>query len=126
MMHMHLLYHNSTTETCYMLALQSPISGYVRDVLHWPPAAQQIDFKVASLAFKTLNGQAPSYLIDLTVSSALASCRPGLHSSSEIRLVNPIHSKKYAESAFVVACHLTWNRLPQIVHEFYFLPIFCQ
>ena len=51
----------------------SPISGYVQDVLHWLPTAQRIDFKMATLGFKAQNGQAPSYLIDLAATPALAS-----------------------------------------------------
>ena len=84
-----------------------PIIGYIRDVLHWLPAAQRIDFKIATLAIKALNGQAPSYLIDLDVKYALPSRRPVLRSSSEIRLVINRHSNKYAERAFAVVCTLT-------------------
>ena len=42
----------------------SSASGYVWDVLHWLPAAQRIDVKVVRLAYKVLNGLAPSYPIE--------------------------------------------------------------
>ena len=32
----------------------NPVSGYICDVFHWLPAAQRIDFKVATVAFKAL------------------------------------------------------------------------
>ena len=64
----------------------SAINGSVRDVLHWLPAAQQIELKVATFAFKALKGLAPEYLTKFTVPSALELRRPGLPSSSELIL----------------------------------------
>ena len=33
--------------------------------LHWLPVAQRIDFKVATMVFKCLKGEAPKYLCEL-------------------------------------------------------------
>ena len=87
MLHTHLFCHDLTVSVCCTLALEylvnrlqivintaarvvasrsrfSLISGNVRDILlHWLLAAQRTAFKVAALAFKALNGHAPSYLI---------------------------------------------------------------
>src|SRR6218665_3717903 len=46
------------------------ISAYMRDVLHWLPLRQRIEFRVAVLIWYSLIGQAPAYLTDL--------CRPSL------------------------------------------------
>src|SRR6218665_1615431 len=46
------------------------ISAYMRDVLHWLPLRQRIEFRVAVLVWYSLIGQAPAYLTDL--------CRPSL------------------------------------------------
>src|SRR6218665_1378722 len=46
------------------------ISAYMRDVLHWLPLRQRIQFRVSVLVWYSLIGQAPAYLIDL--------CRPSL------------------------------------------------
>ena len=35
------------------------------EVLHWLPVVQSIDFKIALLTYKCLNGVAPKYLKDL-------------------------------------------------------------
>ena len=69
------------------------IRGYI---VHWLPAAQQIEFKVFTLAVKALNGLAPSYRIDLNVMPTWVSRRPGLRSSSELRLVIPKHGNNFA------------------------------
>ena len=42
-----------------------PITGYVRNVLHCISADQQIEFYVATLAFKALNGLDQSKLVSL-------------------------------------------------------------
>ena len=54
--------------------------------LHWLPVRQRIDFKIALLVFKCLNGQAPSYLCEL-----LSIRKPArtLRSSSELLLDVP-------------------------------------
>src|SRR6218665_2994802 len=41
------------------------ISAYMRDVLHWLPLRQRIEFRVAVLVWYSLIGQAPAYLTDL-------------------------------------------------------------
>ena len=32
--------------------------------LHWLPVKQRVDYKLATLVYKSLRGQAPSYLVD--------------------------------------------------------------
>src|SRR6218665_2439610 len=41
------------------------ISAYMRDVLHWLPLSQRIQFRVAVLVWYSLIGQGPVYLADL-------------------------------------------------------------
>src|SRR6218665_1125095 len=50
------------------------ISAYMRDVLHWLPLRQRIEFRVSVLVWYSLIGQAPAYLTDL--------CRPSLSARS--------------------------------------------
>ena len=95
----------------------SLITDYVRDVLHWLQADQRIDLKVATIAFKGLNGLAPSYLINIAVPSALASRWKCLRSSSELILFIHRHNNKYAERAFAVAYPSSWNKLSLVVLE---------
>ena len=56
--------------------------------LHWLPVPQRIDFKIALLTYKALNGLGPKYIRDLLVqyepSRPLRSPGPGLDGPSEI------------------------------------------
>ena len=54
--------------------------------LHWLPANRRIDFKIALLVYKALNGQAPAYIADLL--------QPYIHPGSWARLTsNSFHSR---------------------------------
>ena len=46
----------------------SPVSAYMRDVLHWLPVCQWISYRIAALVSRCVLGCAPSYFRDL--------CRP--------------------------------------------------
>jgi len=48
--------------------------------LHWLPVKQQVDYKPATLVYKSLRGQAPSYLVD-DCQLIADSGRPQLHST---------------------------------------------
>ena len=55
---------NNTARLIY----RSPKFNHVTPLLHtqrWLPNEKRIDFKLASLCFKSLNGSAPTYLSDL-------------------------------------------------------------
>ena len=39
-----------------------PISADIRDLLHWLPIRQRINFKLGLLVYKCLHGMAPPYL----------------------------------------------------------------
>ena len=41
-----------------------PISEDIRNILHWLPVRQRIEFKLGILTFKCLHGDAPSYLTE--------------------------------------------------------------
>ena len=47
-----------------------PIAEDMRDILHWLPVRERIDFKLGVLAFKCLRGDAPSYLVESVSSVA--------------------------------------------------------
>src|SRR6218665_3980709 len=90
------------------------ISAYMRDVLHWLPLRQPIEFRVAVLIWYSLIGQAPAYLTDL--------CRPSLsvRSTRHLRLAEqglllhvPFARTSTMQSrAFSVVGPLVWNGLP--------------
>ena len=54
--------------------------------LHWLPVTQRIDFKVGTMVFKCLNGEAPKYLCELI--EVKKPQRQGLRSESKTNDVN--------------------------------------
>src|SRR6218665_1859756 len=59
------------------------ISAYMRDVLHWLPLRQRIEFRVADLVWYSLIGQAPAYLTDLCCPSLSARSTRHLRSAEQ-------------------------------------------
>ena len=80
--------------------------------LHWLPVQFRIEFKVAMLVYKCINGTAPQYLKDLTKNREIS--RYSLRSNKGILLVdNSAKAKKtLGDRAFVNAAPRVWNRLP--------------
>jgi len=78
--------------------------------LHWLPVRRRVDFKLATLMFKTLHGCAPSYLSDACKSASEASrC---LYSSGAITCVIPWPRTRLGDRLFNVAGPRLWNKLP--------------
>ena len=77
--------------------------------LHWLPVRQRINFKIATLTFKLLNFDSPTYL----------SCLPkpylpvrALRSHGQQLLVIPYVKSSIGSRAFRVAVPTVWNSLP--------------
>ena len=89
------------------------ISAYVRDVLHWLPMWQRIEFKVAVLVWYSLIGQAHAYLTDLCRPSLSARSTRRLRSAEQGLLHVPFARTSIMQSrAFSVVGPLVWNGLP--------------
>ena len=78
--------------------------------LHWLPVRRRVDFKLATLMFKSLHGCAPSYLSDACKSAPEASRR--LRSSGAITCVIPWSRTHLGDRSFDVAGPRLWNKLP--------------
>src|SRR6218665_1632359 len=85
----------------------------MRDVLHWLPLRQRIEFRVAVLVWYSLIGQAHAYLTDL--------CRPSLSVRSTRHLrsadqgllhVQFARTSVMQSRAFSVVGSFVWNGLP--------------
>jgi len=85
------------------------ISLVLREV-HWLPVRRRVDFKLATLMFKSLHGCAPSYLSDACKSGPEASHR--LRSSGAITCVIPWSRACLGDRSFDVAGPRLWNKLP--------------
>ena len=83
--------------------------------LHWLPIDLRIVFKILLLAYKSVNGLAPSYLCDL-----LQPYRPArsLRSSSNGLIVIPKSwTSTYGDRAFSIAAPRLWNNLPDNIRR---------
>uniref|UniRef100_A0A669CLJ3 Reverse transcriptase domain-containing protein n=1 Tax=Oreochromis niloticus TaxID=8128 RepID=A0A669CLJ3_ORENI len=78
--------------------------------LHWLPVKFRIQFKVLTLTFRALHGQAPTYISELLhpyiPSRSLRSCDQGLLAVQHTRL------KTKGDKAFVTVAPRLWNSLP--------------
>src|SRR6218665_1792772 len=89
------------------------ISAYMRDVLHWLPLRQRIEFRVAVLIWSSLIGQAPAYLTDLCRPSLSARSTRHLRSAEQGLLHVPFARTSIMQSrAFSVVGPMVWNGLP--------------
>ena len=90
--------------------------------LHWLPVKYRIDFKIAVLAFKCLNGLAPKYLSDLiepyTPSRNLRSA------SGHYLKQNTAKFKTLGDRSFAVTAPSVWNSLPLNIRQSDSLDIF--
>ena len=80
---------------------------------HWLPVKSRIDFKIALLVYKALNGQAPAYIADL-----LQPYDPPrkLHSGDKQLLSQPpCRLKSYGDRTFCCAAPVVWNNIPHSV-----------
>jgi len=80
-------------------------------VLHWLPVKQRVDYKLATLVYKSLRGQAPSYLVD-DCQLIADSGRPQLRSAHANILTVPRTNTRLGDRSFSVAGLRIWNSLP--------------
>ena len=78
--------------------------------LHWLPINFRVDYKIALLAFKCLNGLAPKYLSDLI---EIYVPPRALRSSSSIFLIHKVSKfKTLGDKSFSFSGPAVWNTLP--------------
>ena len=80
-------------------------------ILHWLPVKQRVDYKPATLFYKSLQGQAPSYLVD-NCQLIADSGRPKLRSAHANVLTVPRTNTRLGDRSFSVAGPRIWNSLP--------------
>ena len=84
--------------------------------LHWLPIEKRIDFKLASLCFKSLNGSAPTYLSDLIY---FYTPSRQLRSSADTRVfrITSFRTKSSGQRSFSYQVPTTWNKLPASIRH---------
>jgi len=89
------------------------ITSTLRDVLHWLPIRQRVDYKLGVLMFNCLHDLAPGYL---TTMCHAVSENPGRHNlcsaARQDLLVSPTRTVRYGPHSFAAAGPSTWNYLP--------------
>ena len=78
--------------------------------LHWLPVKQRIEFKIALLVFKAVNGLSPVYLTNLL--QIQPTRRYKLRSDDKELLFIPRSKSKPGDCAFIIAGPRIWNNLP--------------
>ena len=102
------------------LWLPSPDSPILAD-LHWLPVRHRINFKIATIAFKLLHFQKPSYLAAIVPRYVLTR---SLRSSS-LSISIPSRKTAMARSKFFSSVASdTWNKLPCHLSFIFALPAF--
>ena len=93
--------------------------------LHWLKVPERIDYKLALLVYKCLQGVAPSYLADDLCRTADVEARHRLRSAmSPSLVVRRTRLSTYGDQAFPVAASRVWNSLPHHVTSAQSLPVF--
>ena len=84
-----------------------------RDVLHWLPVRQRVDYKLGVLMFNCRHNLAPGYLT--TMCHAVSEI-PGRHNLRSVArqdlMVPPTRTVRYGPRSFAVAGPSMWNSLP--------------
>ena len=84
------------------------------ETLHWLPVRKRIQFKIATLTFKVLTNDQPSYLRDLV---RLHIPTRSLRSGSKQLLVIPDIRSANGRRSFSFAAPTIWNSLPDEVRS---------
>lgn len=93
-------------------------------ILHWLRVPERIDYKLALMAYRALNGLAPPYLQVFQRAVDLPR-RRHLHFSTSSRLEIPVHRlSTVGRRSFPVAAATLWNSLPSEIQRSPSLSIF--
>jgi hypothetical protein len=103
---------NAAARLIFLSRKYDHVTPLLRD-LHWLRFPERIDFKLAVLVYKCLNGTAPSYLASEIVCVADLENRRHLRSASTNELVVPrMRRSTIGDRAFPVVAARLWNSLP--------------
>ena len=88
------------------------IRATIRDVLHWLPIQQRIEYKLCDLVYKAKHHTAPVYLTELCVPVLIHKGRANLRSATHGDLsIAANKGTTYSRRSFAVSGHTTWNTL---------------
>jgi len=115
---------NATARLVYSSRRYDRVTPLLRE-LHWLRMSQRIDYKLAVLVYRCLNGLAPSYLASDLQRVADLGARRRLCLASTSTLIVPVTClSTVGDCAFPVAAARVWNSLPADVTSSPSLPTF--
>ena len=85
------------------------VTPVLRNVLHWLPIKERINFKIGVLTRKTLNGLAPSHLSEMLVPVAV---NPALSADRGDLTVPRAKNTSYNDRSFSIVALMLWNSFP--------------
>jgi hypothetical protein len=89
------------------------ISNSIRDVLHWLPIRQCVDYKLSLLVFNCFQNRAPEYLTSICQLVSTIPGRQCLRLAVDGDLIIPTtRTVHYGPRSFTVAGPSVWNSLP--------------
>lgn len=106
---------NSAARVIQNLSKKSSVTPVLRE-LHWLPVCQRIEFKLLTLVFKCIHGDAPAYLKELIV---IATQRRSLRSASNGTLLRVPKTKlaTAGDRMFSSLGPKLWNALPYSIRS---------
>ena len=85
--------------------------------VHWLPVAARIEYKLCTLVYQSVTGNAPTYVSDMLQPVSGLDRPTQLRSASKGDLAVPRTRLKIGERAFRVAAPRLWNELPPDVRK---------
>jgi len=82
-------------------------------VLHWLRVPERIQFKIAVLTYRVLNGDAPRYLGPFTSTVDVSGQRTLRSAGTDRLVVSSVRLSTVGSRAFPVAAAQIWNSLPE-------------
>ena len=107
------LFFRTAARLIIQVPRRAPVSGVMRDVLHWLSFPQRVTFKLCLLTYKCLHGLAPQYLSQCCIPLAAVPGRSQLRSADEGHLlVHRTSTSTLGPRAFYSSGPASWNSLP--------------
>ena len=95
-----------------------PITATIRDVLHWLPIQQKIEFKLCDLVYKAMHHTASVYVMELCIPVSIHQGSANLRSATHGDLsVAANKGATYGRRSFAVSSPTTWNALSLSIGE---------
>ena len=101
------------------------VTPILRDQLHWLPIRQRINFKIATLVYKSLNHLAPEYLLDMLhlASDDPALCRNRSAANGQL-IPEEWNTVNFGKRNFYHSAPYVWNSIPVEIRQQRSLTVF--